>query len=382
MPLAHQETVPALDDPTAVAVIGASCRFGPLSSPAAYWDLLVRGGTAVRHYSDEELVALGHDPADLGRPGFVRAGCTMPDADRFDAGLFGFNPQQARWLDPQQRILLELAWAALEDGGLAPDDAPGATGVFTSSARPTLPPVGITELDAAGMARFSSADRDFAATRIAHQLGTTGPALNVQTACSSSLVAVHLAVESLLGGESDTAVVAAVSLHLPQAGYPSSPDMILSPSGVCRPFDERADGTVFGNGGGAVVLRRLSDALRDGDPVRAVVRGSAVNNDGAARQHYQAPSRRRPGGGPARGAGGGDGRARVGGPDRDARHRHSTGRSGGVLRHPRSVRRRSRSLRSRLGQVRRGTSEHAAGLAGLVKCVLALEQGLVPPQHG
>lgn len=387
MSLAEHETIPASDDPTAVAVIGVSCRFGPLSSPAAYWDLLVGGGTAIRHYSDEELVDLGHDPAVLRRPGFVPAGCAMPDADRFDAGLFGFNPRQAEWLDPQQRILLELAWSAMEDGGLVPDDTPGATGVFTSSARPTLPPVGITDLDAAGMARFSSADRDFAATRIAHQLGTTGPALNVQTACSSSLVAVHLAVESLLGGESDTAVVAAVSLHLPQAGYPSSPDMILSPNGECRPFDERADGTVFGNGGGAVVLRRLADALRDGAPVRAVIRGSAVNNDGATRQHYQAPSP--------------DGQAAV---LREALavgaaapasvgmiETHGTGTQLGDPVEFSALRkvygdgaepgaRQPCALGSAKSVV--GHLNTAAGLAGLVKCVLALEQGLVPPQHG
>ena len=289
MPLAHQETVPALDDPTAVAVIGASCRFGPLSSPAAYWVLLVRGGTAVRHYSDEELVALGHDPADLGRPGFVPAGCTMPDADRFDAALFGFNPQQARWLDPQQRILLELAWAALEDGGLAPDDAPGATGCsphpparrcrrwaspsWTRRAWPGSPPRTATSPRRASRTSSARPVRRSTSRRCAPVRWS--PCTWPSRACSAGV-----------GHRRGRRSVAAPAA----GGLPSSPDMILSPSGVCRPFDERADGTVFGNGGGAVVLRRLSDALRDGDPVRAVVRGSAVNNDGAARQHYQAPS--------------------------------------------------------------------------------------------
>ncbi|GHI34974.1 beta-ketoacyl synthase N-terminal-like domain-containing protein [Streptomyces daghestanicus] len=384
MSFVQQETSPAVDDPTAVAVVGASCRFGPLSSPAAYWDLLVRGETAVRSHGREELLALGHEPEHLERPGFVPAGCALSDADRFDAELFGFNPRQAEWLDPQQRLLLELAWSALEDAGLAPGDTPGTTGVFTSSARPTLPPVGITDLDAAGMARFSSADRDFTATRIAHRLGLTGPALTVQTACSSSLVGVHLAVESLLGEECDTALVGAVSLHLPQAGYPSSPGMILSPSGVCRPFDARADGTVFGNGGGAVVLRRLADALRDGDPVRAVVRGTAVNNDGADRQDYQAPSPR----GQAAALSEALAVGAVAPGTVGLVEAHGTGTPLGdpvefsALREaygdgPDPAPCALGSAKSVVGHL-----NTAAGLAGLLKCVLALEQGIVPPQHG
>ncbi|KAF3468916.1 beta-ketoacyl synthase N-terminal-like domain-containing protein [Streptomyces sp. Tu 3180] len=380
-PSAQQPTT-AADDPTAVAVVGVSCRFGPVSTPDAYWDLLVRGDTAIRRFGRDELLALGHRTADVDAPGFVAAGCPLVDADRFDAALFGFNPRQAAWLDPQQRLLLELAWAALEDACLAPDRAPGRTAVFASSARPTLPPVGITGLDAEGMARFSSADRDFTATRVAHRLGLSGPALAVQTACSSALVAVHLAVESLLGEECDTAVVGAASLHLPQAGYPAHPEMILSPTGVCRPFDERADGTVFGNGGGAVVLRRLADALRDGDPVRAVVRGSAVNNDGSARQDYQAPSP--------------EGQAEVlreavavgGVPPSGVGYveAHGTGTPLGDPVEFSAVRRvygegaEACALGSAKAAV--GHLNTAAGLAGLVKAVLALEHGLVPPQHG
>ncbi|WP_179382528.1 beta-ketoacyl synthase N-terminal-like domain-containing protein, partial [Streptomyces sp. SA15] len=380
-PPAQQPTT-AVDDPTAVAVVGVSCRFGPVSAPDAYWDLLLRGDTAIRSFGRDELLALGHRAADVDVPGFVAAGCPLPDVDGFDAALFGFNPRQAEWLDPQQRILLELAWAALEDAAVAPDRVPGRTAVFTSSARPTLPPVGITGLDAAGMARFSSADRDFTATRIAHRLGLSGPALSVQTACSSSLVAVHLAVESLLGEECDTAVVGAVSLHLPQAGYPAHPEMILSPSGVCRPFDERADGTVFGNGGGAVVLRRLADALRDGDPVRAVVRGSAVNNDGAGRQDYQAPSPEGQadvlreavsvGGVPPSGVGYVEAHG-TGTPLGDPVEFSAVRRVYGEGHEPCAL----GSAKAAVGHL-----NTAAGLAGLVKAVLVLEHGLVPPQHG
>ncbi|GAA3078869.1 hypothetical protein GCM10020000_75600 [Streptomyces olivoverticillatus] len=245
-----------------------------------------------------------------------------------------------------------------------------------------MPPVGITELDAAGMIRFSSSDKDFAASRISYKLGLTGPSLTVQSACSSALVGIHLAVEGLLGEECDLALVGAASLHFPQAGYLAAPDMILSPSGACRPFDDSADGTVFGNGAGALVLRRLSDALRDGDPIRAVIRGSAVNNDGARKMDYHAPS---PEGQEAvlREA------LAVAGVDAHSvgyLETHGTGTHlgdpieyaaldrvyGGAERpHPAAV----GSVKSVVGHL-----NTAAGIAGLAKAVLALEHGTVPAQ--
>ncbi|MGW2421090.1 SDR family oxidoreductase [Streptomyces sp. NPDC001709] len=371
-----------VDDPNAVAVVGLSCRFGPATSTERLWELLSQGRSGIRRYTADELVRMGHDATVVRRPEFVPAGVVLEDADAFDAEFFGYSPVHAEWLDPQQRVLLETAWHALEDAGFAPDRTGLRTSAYVSVGQPTMPPVGITELDAAGMIRFSSSDKDFAASRISYKLGLTGPSLTVQSACSSALVGVHLAVEGLLGEECDLALVGAASLHFPQAGYLAAPDMILSPSGACRPFDDSADGTVFGNGAGALVLRRLSDALRDGDPIRAVIRGSAVNNDGARKMDYHAPS---PEGQEAvlREA------LAVAGVDAHSvgyLETHGTGTHlgdpieyaaldrvyGGAERaHPAAV----GSVKSVVGHL-----NTAAGIAGLAKAVLALEHGTVPAQ--
>ncbi|WP_435595787.1 beta-ketoacyl synthase N-terminal-like domain-containing protein [Streptomyces albogriseolus] len=368
-------------DPNAVAVVGMACAFGPATSVDRLWELLREGRTGIRRHTPAELVALGHDPETVRRENFVPAGVVLEDADAFDAEFFGYSAQHAEWLDPQQRLLLETAWHALEDAGFAPDRTGLRTAAYVSVGQPTLPPVGITELDAAGMIRFSSADKDFAATRVSYKLGLTGPSMTVQTACSSALVALHLAAEALLAEECELAVVAAASLHFPQAGYLAAPGMILSPSGICRPFDDRADGTLFGNGGGALVLRRLADALADGDPVRAVLRGSAVNNDGARKMDYHAPS---PEGQEAvlREA------LAVAGVDPHSvglLETHGTGTHlgdpvefaalervyGGDRPHPAAV----GSVKSVVGHL-----NTAAGIAGVVKAVLALEHGTVPRQ--
>ncbi|MFE1948879.1 beta-ketoacyl synthase N-terminal-like domain-containing protein [Streptomyces sp. NPDC059524] len=368
-------------DPNAIAVVGMACRFGPATSVGRLWQLLDEGRSGIRRHTDAELIALGHDPATVAREEFVPAGVVLADADAFDAEFFGYSAQHAEWLDPQQRLLLEVAWHGLEDAGFAPDRTGLRTAAYVSVGQPTLPPVGITELDAAGMIRFSSSDKDFAATRVSYKLGLTGPSLTVQTACSSGLVGLHLAAESLLGHECDLAVVAAASLHFPQAGYLAAPGMILSPTGECRPFDDTADGTLFGNGGGALVLRRLADAVRDGDPVRAVLRGSAVNNDGGRKMDYHAPS---PEGQEAviREA------LAVSGTDPHSvgyLETHGTGTHlgdpvefaalervyGGERPHPAAL----GSVKSVLGHL-----NTAAGIAGVVKAVLALEHGTVPVQ--
>nr|WP_311948075.1 beta-ketoacyl synthase N-terminal-like domain-containing protein [Halomonas piscis] len=370
-------------NPNAVAIVGLVCRFGPIGSADALWEVMARGDTAVRAHTAQELIALGHDPATLRRPGFVSAGSVLKDADNFDAELFDYSPQHAEWLDPQQRLLLEVAWHALEDAGIAPRGTRLRTGVFMSVGQPTTPPVSITDLDAAGMIRFSSSDKDFAATRVSYKLGLTGPSLTVQTACSSSLVGTHLAVESLLDEECDAAIVGGVSLHLPQAGYVASRDMILSPSGGCRPFDDAADGTVFGNGVGVVVLRRLADALADGDPIRAVIRGSAVNNDGSRKMDFHAPS---PEGQEAvlREA------LALGEIDPHTVGHVETHGTGTQLGDPvefsalaRVYGGADRTEHCLLGSIKNtvGHTNTAAGVAGLIKTVLMLEKGAVPPQH-
>ncbi|MEU0880583.1 beta-ketoacyl synthase N-terminal-like domain-containing protein [Lentzea sp. NPDC005914] len=365
-------------DLNAVAVVGLACRFGPADSADALWEMLSQGGTGVRRYSDDELIALGHRPETLQRPGFVPVGSVLADADAFDAEVFGYSPQHAEWLEPQQRLLLETSWHALEDAGIAPRGSSLRTGVWMSVGQPTTPPLEITDLDAAGMIRFSSSDKDFAATRISYQLGLTGPSMTVQTACSSSLVGVHLATESLLNEECDAAVVGGASLHFPQAGYVASRDMILSPSGSCRPFDDAADGTVFGNGVGVVVLRRLADALADGDPIRAVIRGSAVNNDGGRKMDYHAPSP--------------EGQEAVirealvlGGIDPASVGYVEAHGTGTHLGDPIEYAALGRVYpRGHVGSVKNvvGHTNTAAGVAGLIKAVLLLEHGFVPAQQG
>ncbi|GGU32349.1 beta-ketoacyl synthase N-terminal-like domain-containing protein [Lentzea flava] len=365
-------------DLNAVAVVGLACRFGPAGSADALWELLAGGGTGIRRYSDDELIALGHRPETLRRPGFVPAGSVLDEADAFDAELFGYSPQHAEWLEPQQRLLLETSWHALEDAGIAPRGTSLRTGVWMSVGQPTTPPLEITDLDAAGMIRFSSTDKDFAATRISYQLGLTGPSMTVQTACSSSLVGVHLATESLLNEECDAAVVGGASLHFPQAGYVASRDMILSPSGSCRPFDDAADGTVFGNGVGVVVLRRLADALADGDPIRAVIRGSAINNDGGRKMDFHAPSP--------------EGQEAVirealllGGIDPATVGYVEAHGTGTHLGDPIEFAALSRVYpRGHVGSVKNvvGHTNTAAGVAGLIKAVLLLEHGTVPAQQG
>jgi acyl transferase domain-containing protein/acyl carrier protein len=368
-------------DPNAVAVVGVACRYGPASTVTELWDLLAGGRSGIREHTDEELLRLGHAPETLRRPAFVRAGSVLADAEAFDAEFFGYSPQHAEWLEPQQRLLLQTCWHALEDAAIPPRGGDLRTGVFVSVGQPTNPALGITDLDAAGMIRFSSSDKDFAATRVSYKLGLTGPSLTVQTACSSSLVGVHLAAESLINEECDVAVVGGVSLHYPQAGYLASRDMILSPTGACRPFDDEADGTVFGNGVGAVVLRRLSDAIADGDPIRAVIRGSAVNNDGGRKMDFHAPS---PEGQEAvireALAVAGVDAATVGYVET-----HGTGTHlGDPIEHAALAKVYGLQGDCLLGSVKNviGHTNTAAGVAGLIKAVLLLEHGEVPAQQG
>ena len=198
-------------------------------------------------------------------------------------------PRRAARLDPQQRILLEMAWRAMEQAGQAPGDPEQVVGTFVAlTSSGYVPAAAAGDEDA--VFDLTSAEKDYAATRIAHKLGLTGPAVVVQSACSSALLAVHTACEALLGGQCDLAIAGGISIALPQGAYRHVPGLMLSPTGSCRVFDAAADGTVPGNGGGLVVLKPLARALADGDPIRAVIRGSAANNDGAVKADYLAPS--------------------------------------------------------------------------------------------
>ncbi|MFE7465435.1 beta-ketoacyl synthase N-terminal-like domain-containing protein [Streptomyces sp. NPDC057499] len=279
---------------SAIAVVGMSGRFPGAADLDTYWANLLDGLCSVTDFTEEELIADGADPQEVRGRDYVPAKGHLADADRFDAELFGFNRTEAAALDPQHRLLLETAWAALENAGRSPLGGPGRTGVYVGG--------GPTEhmLAAQTNPRLAASigalqvriltDREFLAPWLSYRLGLQGPSMTVQTACSTSLTAVHLAVQSLLLGECDTALAGGVAVDaVHRRGYVHQQGGIYSPDGRCRPFDERAGGTVPGNGVGVVVLRRLSDALADGDPVRAVIRGSAVTNDGADKVGFTAP---------------------------------------------------------------------------------------------
>ncbi|MBC3839739.1 polyketide synthase [Streptacidiphilus sp. 4-A2] len=290
---AARAELPEIPD-NAIAVTGMSGRFPGARDLDEYWANLLGGVCSLTDFTEAELLADGADPAEIRHRSHVAAKGYLADADRFDAELFGFNRNEAAALDPQHRLLLETAWDALQDAGLDPWRAPTGTGVYVGGSLTEHMLAAHTDrrlVERLGAMQLRIlTDREFLAPWISYRLGLQGPSLTVQTACSTSLSAVHLACQALLLGECDTALAGGVSVDtVRRHGYLHQEGGILSPDGRCRPFDEKAGGTVPGSGVGLVVLRRLADALADGDPVRAVIRGSAVTNDGAARVGFTAP---------------------------------------------------------------------------------------------
>ncbi|ADI05329.1 Beta-ketoacyl synthase [Streptomyces bingchenggensis BCW-1] len=270
----------------AVAVVGMACRLPGARDVRAFWDNLVAGRDTVSRFTPDQLAAAGVDRRLAERPDFVAVRGVVAGADRFDWSYFGYSLGEARGIDPQQRVFLECASTALDDAAIDPHRFPGPIGVFAGC---DAVPLGASQEEL--VSQTLGRDKDFLATRAAYKLRLTGPALTVQTACSTSLVAVHQAVQSLLGYECDAALAGGVGLFFPQVtGYVYEEGGILSPDGHCRPFDAAAAGTVSSSGAGVVVLRRLEDALRDGDQVVAVIRGTAVNNDGGDKAGFTAPS--------------------------------------------------------------------------------------------
>lgn len=286
----------AYEDSDRVAITGMAGRFPGARDIGAFWANLVQGRSGVSFFSEEELLEAGAAPEGLHEDGFVPAKGYLEGADRFDAGFFGYSPREAEIMDPQHRVFLECAWEALESAGVVPHEFEGRIALYAGAGfntymlRNVLADDGTRE--AAGMYQTMLAgDKDFLATRAAYKLGLTGPAITVQTACSTSLTAVHLAVQSLLAGECDIALAGGVAVSSPlKDGHVHEPGGILSPDGHCRPFDAEAAGTVPGNGVGVVVLRRLGEVREAGGRVEALILGTAANNDGALKAGYTAPS--------------------------------------------------------------------------------------------
>jgi acyl transferase domain-containing protein/thioesterase domain-containing protein/acyl carrier protein len=282
---------------TEIAVVGMACRLPGSRTADEFWTNVRDGVEAVRPYSDDELREAGVAESLLRHPNYIKMGAPLEDMEMFDAAFFGFGPRDASILDPQHRHFLEVSWEALEHAGQDPARFPGSVGVFGGSGHNAYLPYNLlTNPDLVAsvgffLLRHTGNDKDFLTTRVSYNFDLKGPSVNVQTACSTSLVAIHLATQSLLNGECDMALAGGVTIEMPhRQGYMFLEGEILSSDGHCRSFDAQSDGTIFGSGCGVVVLRRLADALADGDTVHAIVKGSAMNNDGAGKVNYLAPS--------------------------------------------------------------------------------------------
>ena len=372
-----------------IAVIAMAGRFPGANTLERYWANVRDGVESVRFFSDEELLAAGEDPSLLADPAYVRAWPQLAGIEQFDASFFGISPRDASVMDPQHRFFLEVAWEALERAGYSGRSAPLATGVFAAAGmnhymmHHLVPNKEVMRTVGEWLVRHNGNDMNFLATRAAYQMNLKGPAMNIQTACSSSIVAIHLACQSLLNGETDLAIAGASTMSLPQdRGYLFKQGEILSADGHCRPFDAGSRGTLFGSGTGCVVLKRLQDAIDDGDTIVSVIRGSAINNDGSQKVGYLAPSV--------------EGQARVvaealaiSGVPADSIsfiETHGTGTAVGDPIEVAALAQAYAPLTDRkqfvaLGSVKAniGHLGEAAGMAGFIKASLALQQGELPP---
>ncbi|MCF6439120.1 type I polyketide synthase [Pseudoalteromonas luteoviolacea] len=278
-----------------IAVIGLSCRFPGAKTADEFWYNLKHGVESITPFSDDALQKAGISASTMARPDYVKAGSVLEDIDKFDAGFFGLSPKEAESTDPQQRIFLECAWEALEDAGYVVDKDTYSIGVYAGAGMTSYFFDRVSDqlpfLEAQAFSTLLGNDKDYLATHAAYKLDLKGPAVSIQTACSTSLVATHMACQSLINGECDIALAGGISARVPhESGYFYHEAMMLSPDGHCRAFDAQSQGTVPGNGAGVVALKRLDDALADGDTIYAVIKGSAINNDGAGKVGFTAPS--------------------------------------------------------------------------------------------
>jgi acyl transferase domain-containing protein len=372
--------------PEAIAVIGMRGRFPGAPSVDALWRNLLDGVESISTFTADELRIAGIDPSYLEVPGYVPAGCVLEDVDLFDAAFFGYSARDAETIDPQQRVFMELAWESLEDAGYDADTFAGLIGVFAGSDQSSYlyqiyQHIDLSAFGYGGMMAIGN-EKDYVATQVSYKLDLRGPSMAIQTSCSTSLVAVCMACQSLLGGGCDLALAGGVAIQVPQRrGYWYQPGGIVSPDGHCRPFAAQAQGTVVGNGVGLVVLKRLAEAIADGDRIHAVIKGFGLNNDGAAKVGYTAPSI--------------DGQAdaimraqRMAGVDPQTIgyvEAHGTATALGdpveVAALTRAFRKRTQarqfcaigSLKSNVGHL-----SSAAGVAGLIKAILAVEHAEIP----
>ena len=363
-------------------------RFPGANNIDEYWRNLQGGVESIKFFTDDELKQAGVDASHFSSPNFVKAKGAIENGDAFDAQFFGFTPREAEIMDPQHRLFMECVWTALEDAGYDPETYPGAIGLYGGEGMNTYLLFNLMSnrdlLDSVGLLQASVQNRgDHLTTHVAYELNLKGPSLTIQTACSTSLVAVHTACQNLLNFECDLALAGGVTITVPlKNGYTYLEGGIYSPDGHCRAFDERAQGTVQGDGVAVVALKRLSDALADGDTIHAVIRGSAVNNDGSLKVGYTAP--------------GVNGQAEViaeahavSGVNPETITYVETHGTGTSLGDPVEIEALTRAFRHgtqakrfcAIGSVKTniGHLDAAAGVAGLIKTVLALKHRQIPP---
>jgi acyl transferase domain-containing protein/acyl carrier protein len=377
-----ESKVPAVE----VAIVGMSGRFPRARDLAQFWRNLAESRDCVTFFTAEDLLEVGVDPAILNNPQYVNAGLLLEDIDLFDAEFFGYNAREAEAMDPQHRVFLECAWHALEDAGYDPETYNKPIGVFAGCAMSTylfqlhrnpafMDKVGFLQV-------LIGNDKDYLPTHVSYKLNLKGPSFSVQSACSTGLLAAALACRSLRDGECDMALAGASCIRIPQItgyGYYSTPGSIYSPDGHCCAFDAEAQGTIFGNGVGVVVLKRLADALTDCDHIYALIKGEAINNDGALKVGYTAPSL--------------NGQAEVianaqrkSGVDSETITYVETHGTGTVLGDPIEVAALTQAFSTRkrsfcaIGSVKSnvGHLDPAAGIVSLIKTVLALKHKAIP----
>ncbi len=372
-----------------IAIIGMSCRWPGANNSEAFWQRLIDGVEMVSFFSDEELLMAGVAPSVLENPNYVKAGTVLDGVEQFDAAFFGVSAREAEILDPQHRWFLMEAVHALETAGYYSDREKALIGVYAGADANTYLPNNLY-----GNRDFWNAadklqvlignEKDYLSTRVSYKLNLKGPSVGVQTACSTSLVAVHLACQGLLMGDCDIALAGGVTIHLPQhTGYWYQEGSIFSPDGHCRTFDAKARGTVDGKGLGIVVLKRLADALADGDYIHAVVKGSAINNDGSAdKVGYTAPSVR----GQSTVITEALAMANVSAETITYVETHGTGTRLGDPIEMAALTQAFRAQTPKTGfcavgsvKTNMGHAQAAAGVASLIKTVLALEHRLLPP---
>ncbi|NEQ64996.1 MAG: acyltransferase domain-containing protein, partial [Symploca sp. SIO2D2] len=371
-----------------IAIIGMAGRFPGAKNLEEFWENLKNGVESISQLSDQQLAKSGIGTDLLNNPNYVKVHGLLSDIDLFDADFFNYSPRETKEIDPQQRLFLECAWEAIESSGYNPQTYQGSVGVYAGGGMPTylmshLGNQGFILLNHRSFEQMIGNDKDYLATRTAYKLNLTGPAINVQTACSTSLVTVHLACQSLLNGECDMALAGGVSIQVPQeVGYLYQEGMIASPDGHCRAFDAKARGTILGSGVGVVVLKPLSKAIADGDSIQAVIKGSAINNDGSLKLGYTAPS--------VAGQIGVIAQAQaVAGINPETIHYIEAHGTGTELGDPIEIEALTKTFAEHtqkkqfcaIGSVKTnvGHLNTAAGVASLIKTVLTLKHGLIPP---